>query len=127
MKRKGILRALPILFVLTIVSAVIVLLNWYFQNKEVVIISHDSGIYMESFQLSVNTLQPATIYYTLDGSVPDASSKSTYVYSEPIDIEEAPYTYEETDILIEKDEREPSLASDEISAEEFMALVEEAL
>lgn len=49
------------------------------------------------------------------------------LYSEPIDIEEAPYTYEETDILIEKDEREPSLAPDEISAEEFMALVEEAL
>lgn len=49
------------------------------------------------------------------------------LYGEPIDIEDAPYTYEETDILIESDERDPSLAPDEISAEEFMALVEEAL
>ena len=50
------------------------------------------------------------------------------LYSEPIDIEEAPYTYEETDELIKgRDEHNPTLAPDEISPEEFMALVEEAL
>ena len=52
------------------------------------------------------------------------------LYSDPIDIEDAPYTYEETDILIDEDgksENKPTLAPDEISAEEFMALVEEAL
>ena len=49
------------------------------------------------------------------------------LYGEPIDVEDAPYTYEETDILIEGDESNPSLAPDEISAEEFMALVEEVL
>lgn len=51
------------------------------------------------------------------------------LYSEPIDIEEAPFTYEETDELIEKDtnESDGSLAPDEISPEEFMTLVEEAL
>lgn len=51
------------------------------------------------------------------------------LYSEPIDIEDAPFTYEETDILIEDREGDynPSLASDEISLEEFMALVEEVL
>ena len=51
------------------------------------------------------------------------------LYSEPIDVEDAPYTYEETDILIEDREGDhnPSLAPDEISPEEFMALVEEAL
>ena len=49
------------------------------------------------------------------------------LYSEPIDIEDAPYNYEESDVLIEKDGRNPSLAPDEISPEEFMALVEEAL
>lgn len=50
------------------------------------------------------------------------------LYGEPIDVEDAPYTYEETDILIENGEgNTPSLAPDEISAEEFMALVEEAL
>lgn len=42
-------------------------------------------------------------------------------YSEAIDVEGAPYTYEETDILIE------GYNPNEISAEEFMTLVEEAL
>ena len=46
------------------------------------------------------------------------------LYGEPIDVEDAPYTYEETDVLIESD---GFLAPDEISADEFMALVEEAL
>lgn len=51
------------------------------------------------------------------------------LYGEPIDIEDAPYTYEETDEPIERDyiREEEILAPDEISAKEFMSLVEEAL
>lgn len=49
------------------------------------------------------------------------------LYEAPIDVEDAPYTYEETDILIEKDSSNTSLAPDEISAEEFMSLIEEEL
>lgn len=49
------------------------------------------------------------------------------MYEDPVDVEGAPYTYEETDIPVEGDENEPTLAPDEISPEEFMALVEEAL
>jgi hypothetical protein len=50
------------------------------------------------------------------------------LYSEPIDIEEAPFTYEETDELIEGNSTYKStLAPDEISIEEFMALMEEVL
>lgn len=50
------------------------------------------------------------------------------LYGEPIDIEDAPYTYEETDILIKNNGANiPILAPDEISAEEFLTLVEEAL
>ena len=51
------------------------------------------------------------------------------LYGEPIDVEDAPYTYEETDEPIERDYmgREEYIAPDEISATEFMALVEEAL
>ena len=52
------------------------------------------------------------------------------LYGEPIDIEGAPFTYEETDELIKKEEMEghrPTPISDEISPEEFMALIEEAL
>lgn len=48
------------------------------------------------------------------------------LYNEPIDVENAPYTYEETDILIEG-EGKSTFDSDEISPEEFMALVEEVL
>ena len=50
------------------------------------------------------------------------------LYGEPIDIEDAPFTYEETDEPIEdKGYFKPALAPDEISPEEFMTLVEEAL
>ena len=50
------------------------------------------------------------------------------LYGEPIDIEDAPFTYEETDELIESNGmHKPALAPDEISPEEFMTLVEEAL
>lgn len=50
------------------------------------------------------------------------------LYSEPIDVEDAPFTYEETDIPRDDlSEGTSTLAPDEISPEEFMALVEEAL
>ena len=50
------------------------------------------------------------------------------LYSEAIDIEDAPYTYEETNESINGNETsKPSLDPDEISAEEFMQLIEEAL
>ena len=49
------------------------------------------------------------------------------VYEAPIDIEGAPYTYEETDILIEGESEQLTSELDEISAEEFMTLIEEAL
>lgn len=50
------------------------------------------------------------------------------LYGEPIDIEDAPFTYEETDELVESNGiHRPILAPDEISPEEFMTLVEEAL
>lgn len=86
MKKKGIFRALPVLVMLSIVSAGLIFLSWFYQNKDIVIISHDSGIYTDSFRLSMNTLQPSVIYYTLDGSTPDASGANTHIYSEPIEI-----------------------------------------
>lgn len=49
------------------------------------------------------------------------------LYGEPIDIEDAPYTYEETDELIEGYDVAEHYAPDEISPKEFMTLVEEAL
>lgn len=51
------------------------------------------------------------------------------IYDIAIDIENAPYTYEETDELIDRGyiSEEEILAPDEISSSEFMALIEEAL
>ena len=50
------------------------------------------------------------------------------LYEDPVDVENAPYTYEETNEPIDGNEvSEPTLDPDEISPEEFMALVEEAL
>ena len=67
-------------------------------------------------------------YYS-DKSVMLRQVETGILYGEPIDIEDAPYTYEETDELIERDiyGEEEILAPDEISAKEFMTLVEEAL
>ena len=50
------------------------------------------------------------------------------LYDCPIDVEDAPFTYEETDILIEQyNYNNQPLNPDEISASEFMALMEEVL
>ena len=54
--------------------------------------------------------------------------ETNILYSEPVDIEKTQYTYEETSVLIEDNRLDrTTLAPDEISAEEFLALVEEAL
>jgi hypothetical protein len=52
-----------------------------------------------------------------------------YLYNEAIDVEGALYTYEETDLLIKSYNNEVNQNAnlDKISAEEFMALVEEIL
>ena len=51
------------------------------------------------------------------------------LYDEVIDVENAPYSYEETKESIQKNYyfQKETIAPDEISAEEFMALVEEVL
>lgn len=49
------------------------------------------------------------------------------MYEDPVDIETAPYTYEETDVPVGSEEYEEHCDPDDISPREFMALVEEAL
>lgn len=50
------------------------------------------------------------------------------LYSEAIDVEDTSFTYEETNELIEDiEDYNSSLDPDEISPEEFMALIEEVL
>ena len=67
-------------------------------------------------------------YYS-DKNVMLRQVETGILYSEPIDIEKAPFSYEETNELIEKNyiREEEILAPDEISSKEFMALIEEAL
>ena len=86
MKKKGIAKAFPILLLLTAASLGVFLLSWFWQNKNVLIISHDSGIYTETFSLFAKTLRPATIYYTLDGSMPDVESETTLRYDGPLEV-----------------------------------------
>ncbi len=95
MSKKGFVKAFPFLLLLATASVGIVLFNWFLQNKNVLIISHDSGIYTEGFYLSAKTLQPATIYYTLDGSMPDVESDVTFQYEAPfwVPIEDATSAY----------------------------------
>lgn len=47
--------------------------------------SHESGFYQKPFTLELSSLENATIYYTLDGSIPTTNS---YVYKEGIFIDE---------------------------------------
>lgn len=44
-------------------------------------LSHDSGFYMEDFQLNIVVPPYTEVYYTLDGSLPDRDS---YRYTEPL-------------------------------------------
>lgn len=49
------------------------------------------------------------------------------MYEDPVDVENAPYTYEETNVSIEEDSESQVTDPDEISAEELMSLIEEVL
>ena len=59
-----------------------------------------------------------------DKGLPILQVETGAMYEDAVDVEDAPYTYVEAEI--ENDEEEMDV-TDEISAEEFMALVEEAL
>ena len=86
LNRKGIFAAFPILIILVLLSTGMLLFCWFDQQKDIVNISHESGIYTEPFLLEINTMRPATIYYTTDGSEPDCNDKSVMIYKNPIEI-----------------------------------------
>ena len=50
------------------------------------VFSHESGFYEDEFYLEITASNEATIYYTLDGSLPDESS---YIYRKPLLINDA--------------------------------------
>ena len=86
MRRKGIFKAMPLLILLMTISIGVLCLIGVYMYQDKVIISHDSGIYNESFLLEVKSIRPGTAYYTTDGSIPEVGSSQTYVYNEAIPI-----------------------------------------
>ena len=48
--------------------------------------SNESGFYKEAISLEVKPYKAGSIYYTVDGSVPDYGKKNTYLYTKPIEL-----------------------------------------
>lgn len=86
MDRKRIFYALSALFVFIVLAMGGLLGYWYFMNRYTVCISHDSGIYTESFLLEIETVGGAEIYYTMDGSEPVPGQEGTLCYETPLEI-----------------------------------------
>lgn len=86
MMQMGIKRALPLLIVTAVLTAVALFLYLFEINKEALYISHESGIYSDSFDLNVRSSGNGTIFYTTDGHVPDANYVNVKEYTEPIEI-----------------------------------------
>lgn len=73
-------------FILTVLAALVICLCLPALAEEAasgVTFSHGSGFYMEAFQLEMTADEGATIYYTIDGSVPD---ETDLVYGGPFQI-----------------------------------------
>lgn len=94
MSKKGFWGAIPIILLCTAVGLLAIFGVWCSQNKYVLLISHDSGIYTGAFELSIKTIAPGEIYYTLDGSVPGPENTESLLYEAPILID-----FEENDVV----------------------------
>ncbi len=86
MKRNKQVTYLLGLIVLSIIALSVVFLYNLNENRHTLYISHESGIYEESFELDVKTLAKGTIYYTSDGSIPQAGAAGTKVYEGPLPV-----------------------------------------
>lgn len=84
MRQKGIGAALPMLFLLTLVSAAGMLFYVYLGQAKNVVISHDSGIYYDAIEVSVEATRAATILYTMNGETPTVDNPNAREYTEPL-------------------------------------------
>lgn len=87
MKRTNKASGILILFVLVVLGLTAILLYKLNENRHMLYISHESGLYGESFELVVKPLAKGTVYYTTDGSTPMVSSESTQIYESPLVVE----------------------------------------
>ena len=84
MVQSGLKKALPLLSVAVLLTVAGLLLYFWDINKNVVLISHDSGIYGEEISLNLHIFRKGKIFYTTDGHAPDAGYTGTKEYTEPI-------------------------------------------
>lgn len=82
------------IFLLTLLSGAgmaVLCLHLMGEQKNILIISHDSGIYDESIDVNVNAFAPGVIYYTVSGSSVGVEGYGQYgepvVYEGPIELE----------------------------------------
>lgn len=86
MKRKGLVAALPMMLILTVCSIIGLSVYNYKNRDDFIIISHDSGIYDETFLFSIKSLKPGKILYTLNGENPTLDNENAIEYVEPISL-----------------------------------------
>ncbi len=87
MKVNGMKRALPLLILLIVMSVGGVALYIFYANQETLYISHESGMYSGSFDLSFFTFRKSKIYYTDNGQTPRPGEEGTYEYTETLRLE----------------------------------------
>lgn len=83
-KGKGKRLLLPILSLATLLIVTAIFIYVAYMQNDTVEISHESGIYHESIELSVKTMKPATVLYTVNGEKPAEGDEDTLVYDEPL-------------------------------------------
>ena len=84
MKKKGFIAALPIMLFLTVCSIIGLHIYSFKDKKDLIVLSHESGIYNESISFSIKSNKPGKILYTLDGEKPTVAGKNVLEYTEPI-------------------------------------------
>lgn len=79
-------------------SAWLLFLYFLSANEGKIIISHDSGIYRESIQVTAFAYGGEEIYYTVDGAGPKEDMSNAFLYEEPLvlsagELESTVYSY----------------------------------
>lgn len=84
MRRKGLFAALPFLIILTVCSIIGIVVYVNESSRDGLIISHESGIYDDSFELWIENKKPGKILYTVNGEEPAMDNENSIEYTEPL-------------------------------------------
>ncbi len=87
MKRIKMTSRILMLIALVILGVLTIFLYKWNQDRSVLSISPESGIYGERVELVVNVPSKGTVYYTTDGSVPAPDNPKAQIYREPFVME----------------------------------------